>query len=158
MELDSTNGLYLINPREIRMVKYYISYEADGQYSEQYSPTQNIDNLIKSISNKKLNDEYFKERFSEICNDKDKLTEYIRSKLKKYIEIEMYDKTNEEGKRERNILKFNVYDDKVFNYIYKNLARKFNLKVRDKNIKNDNIKKNTDAELIKEMEEELKQK
>jgi hypothetical protein len=117
MELYLQDGWHLINPREIRSVKYF--QRLKNQNSNEYSP----DTIFK--------DEYIEQ-------------------VEKIIRIEMFDKTNGRGNREQNILEIPVNDDDLFNYIYKNLSRKFNLRIRNKVIEEDNVIKLYEKGLTKE--------
>lgn len=101
MELNLANGWYIINPRELRSVKYYQVYG-----DRAYSP-----------------DKIFEE-----------LTDDEKKSIVKIVEIELNDKINDDGKRQANIIQINVSDDKLYNYIYKNFARKFRLKYSNNNI------------------------
>lgn len=115
MELYLRDGWYLINPREIRTVKYFQHY-----YGHEYPP----DIEPKNIENKE--------------------------DLEKIIRIVMYDKTDKDGNRKSNILEIPVKSDDLFNYIYKNLSRKFNLRIRTQKIEEDNIIKLYENGLTKE--------
>jgi hypothetical protein len=101
MELNLSSGWYIINPRELRSVKYYQEYGG-----REYSPDKIFDNL----------------------------TDEKKESVAKIIEIELNDKIGEDGRRQANILRINVDDDKLYNYIYKNFARKFRLKYSNNKI------------------------
>jgi len=101
VELNLSTGWYIINPREIRSIKYYQEY-----FGREYAP----DNKFTDLS------------------------EEERKTVKKIVEIELNDKIDDNGRRQANVLKINVNDDKLYNYIYKNFARKFRLKYSNNKI------------------------
>jgi hypothetical protein len=101
MELNLSSGWYIINPREVRSVKYYQEYNG-----REYSPDKIFDNL----------------------------TDDEKKSITKIVEIELNDKIGEDGRRQANVLQINVSDDKLYNYIYKNFARKFRLKYSNNKI------------------------
>ena len=113
MELYLNDGWHLINPREIRRIKYFQKRDGDMFDRELYPP-----------------DEKFE----------DKPDEYKKS-FKKYIRIEMF-------KEEK--IEIVVNNDDLFNYIYKNLSRKFNLRIRTQKIEEDNVIKLYENGLTKE--------
>jgi hypothetical protein len=113
MELYLKDGWHLINPREIRRIKYFQKHPSDSSNRELYPP-----------------DEKFE----------DKSNEYYKG-FKKYIRIEMF--------KEESI-EIVVNNDDIFNYIYKNLSRKFNLNIRTQKIEEGNVIKLYEKGLTKE--------
>jgi hypothetical protein len=131
MELYLSSGWYLINPREIRTVRYFQRYG-----DTEYSPNTSFDEILNDISSGvELSDE-----------EKDK----IRNNIEKIIEIEMYDRTDDRGHKYPNVLQVNADNDELFNYIYQNLSRKFGLRIRNKMLEEDKIIKLYEKGLIKQ--------
>jgi len=104
MELHLSDGWYLLNPREIRTVKYFQRYN-----DKDYSPDEKFYNL----------------------------TDDEKKEIKKFVRIELLDRTDNTGKRYPNIMEIDVQDDKLFKYVYQKLSRKFNLNYRNKKMEND---------------------
>jgi len=141
MELYLPNGWYLINPREIKSVEYFLIFNGN-----KHSPDEKYENLISHYikrENYKTAEEYARAI-------EDNINKFKEIKIKKHIRIIMNDTTDGYGKREQNILNIEVDDDDLFNYIYKNLSRKFNLCARNKIIEENNIKKLYEKGLTKE--------
>jgi len=148
MELYLSDGWYLINPREIRTVKYfqYLDY-ANGK---KFPPDSSFNDILDNLSSE---DEYFwkkeswendiphKRIYLELTEqEKEEKKSKIKEKLKKTIQIEMFDKIGNDGHKYPNILNINIGDNnELFNYIYQNLSRKFGLRIRNKEIEKNKV-------------------
>jgi hypothetical protein len=143
MELYLSSGWYLINPREIRSIKYFQYCDC---LDKEYPPDYNFEKILSDIT---LKYKYFFKKeiwkdneklYVELSEDeKEKKIVEIKNKTNKVIEIEMYDKTGDDGHKHPNYIKINVNDDNIFNYIYQNLSRKFGLRIRNKEIEKNKI-------------------
>jgi uncharacterized protein (DUF433 family) len=143
MELYLSSGWYLINPREIRAVRYF---QYCNYLDKEYPPDYNFEKILSDIT---LKEEYFWKKevwednervYVELSeNEKEEKIAEIKNKTNKIIEIEMYDKTGNDGRKYPNCIKINVNNNNTFDYIYQNLSRKFGLRIRNKEIEKNKI-------------------